>query len=124
MAKKTKKIDVNGQGFGGTMADLLKGSGLAPPQSSDVHPPSVIEEKAASTLPDARLWRAQVERKGRKGKTVTRLYGVELNTTQTQALCSAMGKAMGARVFVEEGEILIQGKHADRALKWLRAYKG
>ena len=124
MAKKSKKIEVDGQGFGGSMADLLKAQGFATPSPSDAEEQSAATEVKSASAPDSRLWRAQVERKGRKGKTVTRLYGVTLDKEQAKVLCSAIGKAMGARAFIEDDEILLQGKHAERVLKWLRTYQG
>ena len=122
MAKKTKKLSVDGAGFGGSMAELLAEQDFVGPTGLDSVITKLDSAKERGSMPLKGKWKAQVERKGRKGKTVTRLYGVDISASQQAELCRALGKALGCRAFLEEGEILVQGKHAERALLWLARY--
>ena len=120
MAKKKEKKRVDGSGFGGSFGDLLAARGLSAAEESPGTVQLEDEQVTEESGWKARDWRAQVERKGRKGKTVTRLYGVSLDDGAQKALCKALGRALGCRAFVEDGEILLQGEHRERALGWFQ----
>ena len=59
----------------------------------------------------------RMEKKGRRGKTVTRISGLppgELNTISVE-----MKKAIGCGAMVEGSEVVLQGSLVDRASVWL-----
>lgn len=51
----------------------------------------------------------QREKKGRGGKTVTRLSGLVGDTARREALARTLAKALGARGWVEDGDVLLAG---------------
>lgn len=59
------------------------------------------------------------EKKGRGGKTVTRLEGIEAKAQGLESLARTLGKALGARAFVQDGQLLISGDQCQSAAKWL-----
>lgn len=59
------------------------------------------------------------EKKGRGGKTVTRIEGVQASAQGLEALARTLGKALGARAFVQEGQLLVSGDQCQSAAKWL-----
>jgi translation initiation factor 1 len=63
------------------------------------------------------------EKKGRGGKTVTRVSGLP-RATDLAGLARDMKKALGCGASVEEGDVLLQGALTDRAAAWLRKRLG
>lgn len=63
--------------------------------------------------------RVSVERKGRKGKTVTLLTGFNLSVNQLDELARHLKKICGAGGSVKENDILIQGDHRELILEEL-----
>jgi translation initiation factor 1 len=64
------------------------------------------------------------EKKGRGGKTVTRVSGLELGEVELEQLAREMKRALGCGATVEEADILLQGALTERAAKWLRERTG
>ncbi len=62
------------------------------------------------------------ERKGRGGKTVTLVSGLDRPPAQLEALARAMRKALGCGSTVEQGIIVLQGDIVSRAQAWLQAH--
>lgn len=58
-------------------------------------------------------------KKGRGGKTVTCVRGIDANAAQLEQLAKELRQALGCGSTVEEGEILVQGEQLDRVAKWL-----
>lgn len=58
------------------------------------------------------------EKKGRGGKTVTRIEG--LPTTRLTALAAEMKRALGCGAKVEGDALILLGSLVDRAAAWLR----
>lgn len=58
------------------------------------------------------------ERKGRGGKTATRVRG--LPEARLDELATKMKKALGCGATVEEGDVILLGDVVERAAKWLR----
>lgn len=58
-------------------------------------------------------------KKGRGGKTVTCVRGVDANQAQLELLAKELRQALGCGSMVEEGEILVQGEQTERVAKWL-----
>lgn len=61
----------------------------------------------------------QREKKGRGGKTVTRVRG--LAPSSLDALATQMKKALGCGATIEDGDLVLLGSLVERAAAWLRA---
>ncbi len=61
------------------------------------------------------------DNKGRKGKTVTLVYGVPLGEEALKALSSDLKRKVGSGGAVKDGVIEIQGDHRDVLLEELKA---
>ena len=118
--KRTKGSwsDPEAGGSGAGFADLLRAHGLVsddPEPSLPDHtgPPSTVSS-------DAWLRRKLVvrrERKGRGGKTVTRLEGAA--GEDLEALARTLRKALGCGARVEEDVVVLQGDIGERVADWL-----
>ena len=64
--------------------------------------------------------RVSRETKGRGGKAVTLIRGVELDAVGLTALGKRLRSACGAGGTVKEGVIEVQGDHCDRVMDCLR----
>lgn len=63
---------------------------------------------------------ASIERKGRAGKTVTRIAGFTLGADETAALAADLKRSLGTGGSVEaDGSIIIQGDRREQAVAWL-----
>lgn len=84
--------------------------------------PAPTETKVAAA-PAAPTWGGgkivlSRERKGRAGKTATRVRG--LPEARLDELATRMKKALGCGATVEEGDVVLLGDVVERAAKWLR----
>ena len=61
-------------------------------------------------------------RKGRGGKTVTAIRGIDATPDQLEAIARELKKALGVGASVEEGEVLVQGEQEKRVAAWLEAH--
>ncbi|MFN3199610.1 MAG: hypothetical protein ACE366_14490 [Bradymonadia bacterium] len=136
MGRKQQKRDVNAEsaaGFSSSFGDLLKGAGFDTAPSEEQSADTSTTE-AASTTPDIAYDLSRCgglvlrkERKGRGGKTVTRLTGrgdadVGLSAPDLKALAKDLRKALGCGASIENGELVLQGDIAPRAAEWLTAH--
>lgn len=64
------------------------------------------------SLPDGVI-RIQRETKGRKGKTVTAIYGFELGDVELKKIASDLKNRCGTGGSVKDGVVVIQGDHRD-----------
>ena len=64
------------------------------------------------------------EKKGRGGKTVTRVSGLGLDEHELAHLARGIKRALGCGASVEGGDVLLQGAQTERAADWLRAALG
>lgn len=126
MAKKSKKKkiplgDTGGSGFGNSMADLLKQSGLV---NKDAQVPQEPEESTQEDLPERDFTKIKKvvirhETKGRGGKTVTSLTGLPFSKEQLKQTAKEMRKSLGCGAGLEEDRVVLQGDQVIRAHKWL-----
>lgn len=65
--------------------------------------------------------RILLERKGRKGKTVTAVAGIDLEGPDLAALAKALKGRCGAGGSVKDGAVLIQGDHRETLETELRS---
>ena len=66
----------------------------------------------------------QREKKGRGGKTVTRLSGCGHLGQDPGELAKAMKRALGCGASVDGGDVLLQGALTERAAAWIRKQYG
>ena len=57
-----------------------------------------------------------MEKKGRRGKTVTRVSGVPAK--DLAALCKEMKKALGCGATIEDADLILLGDLVQRAVAW------
>jgi len=70
---------------------------------------TVIADKQPTGYPDDGTIRIQREVKGRKGKTVTAVFGVPLENEELQKFAKTLKRSCGAGGSVKDGVIVIQG---------------
>ena len=80
----------------------------------------------ASAEPGAQAGRVCVrrEKRGRAGKTVTRVSGLEGDLDALQGLARELKKALGCGASVEDDCVLLQGALTERAAAWLERRLG
>ncbi len=64
--------------------------------------------------------RVQSEVKGRKGKTVTIVYGFQINADELKNLAAQLKRRCGTGGSVKDGVIIIQGDHRDTLVTELK----
>lgn len=128
--KGSKRIEVQDDLSHNPFAAALAGqlpadSGSAEPSPQDAERPGADRSDAApdSSADPGYRFAAKVvlrrEKKGRGGKTITRIEGIDAPPAGLEALARTLGKALGARAFVEDGQLLISGDQCQSAAKWL-----
>ena len=85
--------------------------------------PEPEEPEASSPEPGARVL-VQREKKGRAGKTVTRVSGLGLDASRLAALARDLKRALGCGATVEGEDVLLQGAQTERAAAWLEKHTG
>lgn len=70
-----------------------------------------------AAVPDDGVVRIQREAKGRKGKTVTAVYGLPLAAEALEKFAKTLKQRCGAGGSVKDGVVLIQGDHRQTLLE-------
>jgi len=70
-----------------------------------------------SISPNDGIVRIRREVKGRKGKTVTAVFGLPLNAKKLQHVAKTLKRLCGSGGTVKDGVIIIQGDHRETLLK-------
>ena len=87
----------------------------------------IIEKKKETVRPidGDGIARVRREKKGRGGKTVTTITGLDLNAAQIKELASELKRLCGTGGSVKNGVIEVQGDNADKVVQTLgeRGYK-
>ena len=73
--------------------------------------------KKPSVYPNDGIVRIRREVKGRKGKTVTTVFGVPLDDRKLQQFAKTLKRLCGTGGTVKDGIIIIQGDHREKILK-------
>ena len=76
--------------------------------------PCICRRAVVSLPPDKQTARISQERRGRKGKTVTLVSGLQLADDDLEALAKTLKTLCGAGGTVKEGQIEVQGEHRDK----------
>jgi translation initiation factor 1 len=128
-SKQKVSLDADTTGFGhNPFAALLNreqadheasAEGATPPKSA----PPLVETATESDkrgLGNLKKVILRLERKGRGGKTVTLVEGIEsLGAEMIEAEARRVRKALGCGAVVEEGKIVVQGDQRERLAGWL-----
>jgi translation initiation factor 1 len=81
--------------------------------------PGAMERGTANLPPAQQNLRVQASRKGRKGKTVTVITGLQANAEALADLLKQLKSQCGAGGTVKDQEIEIQGDHAQKLVQVL-----
>ena len=127
MGKKRDRRSLEDPESGGfTMGDMLRAKGMVPPREElpdgPVPQTSPGEDKAQTTASELFVGsdiRLRIERKGRKGKTVTLVEGLALGGRDLDKFIKRLRKAMGVGAKLEGDHLVVQGDIRDRLLPWL-----
>jgi len=76
--------------------------------------------KKESIYPNDGIVRIRREVKGRKGKTVTAVFGVPLDDRKLQQFAKTLKRLCGTGGTVKDGIIIIQGDHRETLLKEIK----
>ncbi len=99
---------------------VAKKHGAAPTPEKAPEPsstPSLPEPSSPPTWGSQKIV-LQRERKGRGGKTATRVRG--LPGTRLEELATRLKKALGCGATIEDTDVILLGDVVERAAKWLR----
>ncbi|MCP4196827.1 MAG: translation initiation factor [Proteobacteria bacterium] len=125
MAKKRKRISTSESATGGlgSLGDYLQQAGYAASGEKDESEPTQAVDEKDSTLPEFPSQSEKVvvrtERKGRSGKTVTIVAGLQRSDAELEELAKKMRKRLGCGSTVEGTHIVLQGDLVDRVKHWL-----
>ncbi|MHB0939628.1 MAG: translation initiation factor [Armatimonadota bacterium] len=86
-----------------------------PPPAQKPNPESIDLAKSGKIV-------VRRERKGRGGKTVTVVSGIERPPAELERIAKAMRKALGCGSTVEGPAIILQGDIVPRAQAWLQSH--
>jgi translation initiation factor 1 len=97
--------------------------GWVPPCETCGQPPDLCrcKEGAAPPPPSAQTVIVRLERKGRGGKTVTVVEGIQGPPERIAEAARRLKAACGTGGTAKEGSVELQGDHRDRAAKTLEA---
>ncbi len=103
---------------GASLGDLLRAQGFQASTSDEPAAPTTrVAEEPGEWLKNKLV--LQHERKGRKGKTVTRLLNTGLEGPGLEELTRELRRALGCGAHVEESCVVLQGDLRKRAKAWL-----
>ena len=101
--------------------DLLRAFGNATIAVGGTAPSGTAPVSAATACGRIRL---QVQRKGKGGKTVTRVLGLDgLTMGEQMELARELRQALGTGAHFDEGALELHGDQRDRAAEWFRQHR-
>lgn len=121
--RKKERVKTDGSGFGGSFGDLLAARGLAPATPAESPSSPTPTPAPADTVDLARAGKIVLRRtrKGRGGRWVTLVEGLDASPKALDTLARELRKALGAGAKVEGTHIVVQGDVGDRLAALLRA---
>lgn len=93
----------------------VKGFAVSPPPAEKPNPETIDLAKAGKIV-------VRRERKGRGGKTVTVVSGIERPPAELERIAKAMRKALGCGSIMEGPAIVLQGDIVPRVQAWLQSH--
>ena len=81
-------------------------------------PPKPVDEPRTGTTAGQKVL-VKLDRKGRRGKTVTVVEGLSIDATGLEALAKKLKSACGSGGTIKDGKIEVQGEHRERILEIL-----
>ncbi len=122
-AKQKKKIEPPEPQTGlGSLGAMFKSAGFRATEPEPNESPAITEDPitpAVSPLNNPARIRFRTERKGRRGKTVTIVSGLNLPSAEIVTLAEQWKKKLGCGASIEEGCIVLHGNQADRVRQLL-----
>jgi len=119
-----KKYLVNLRERGNNRLVYSTESGRICPSCGHPTPKCICKKKKTvekqSIFPDDGIVRIRREVKGRKGKTVTAVFGLPLNDNKLRHVAKTLKRLCGSGGTVKDGVIMIQGDHRDTLLKEIK----
>ena len=103
------------------LGDLLREKGFTA-SPTPATPPQTPPGKNTLDLSGCGKITLRRERKGRGGKTVTIVSGLNLPAPRLELLARELRKGLGCGSGIENGTVVLQGDIAPRALEWLRKH--
>lgn len=119
MAKHRQEPNEDRASAPSVLGDLLRAQGFTPTTLEPV--PAAPPGKGEITLAGAGKIVVRRERKGRGGKTVTLVTGIDRPAAALQSIAKALRKALGCGATVEGTTIVVQGDQTERITEWLTA---
>ena len=116
--RKKKRIETDGGGFGGSMADLLRAEGFELNESPTTEPVAI---EPAASLADVKRVRLQFERKGRRGKAVTVVTGLDVLGDALPGVLKTLRKSLGCGATIDGAQVIVQGDQRTRLVAWFNA---
>ncbi|MEQ9499974.1 MAG: translation initiation factor [Deltaproteobacteria bacterium] len=87
-------------------------------------PAPVAADEPEATRGSGRKVVVARERKGRGGKTVTRVSQLDLDAAATETLAHTLKRTLGCGGSVEGEDVILAGDQTERAADWLRGELG
>jgi len=121
--KKKQRIDAaSASGFGNSLGDKLRAVGLSNSETAASTPAMQKQQTGSDTkLKAIGTVVVRLQRKGRRGKTVTLVEGLG-PVSALSPFASKISKALGCGCSVEDSIIVVQGDHGDRLASLLQQY--
>ena len=127
--KKSKQRYEEPESSSFTLGDLLRSKGIELPGAEHKEGPaenSKIEEKLKKPSEQNRNLQHQggrvvlrLEKKGRRGKSVTLIQGLSMQDSQLKECVGVLRKTFGVGATIQGNEVVVQGDLRDRIAKWL-----
>lgn len=117
MAKKKPPGDADDAST--SLGDLLRASGYQPTTEPDPPPDSALSEAEPDAMRLSGRCVLRRTRKGRGGKAVTLVEGMDLTASALEHLAREIRKTLGCGATVEDKTIVVQGDQVDRLQPWL-----
>jgi translation initiation factor 1 len=119
MAKRAPQPGESEPAANTPLAGLMQSKGFT---ASEEKPEAPAAKPGAIDLSKIGKIAIHRERKGRGGKTVTIISGIQRPPDQLERIAKEMRKSLGCGSTIEEGSIVLLGDIAPRAYAWLQAH--
>jgi len=114
MSSKDNPAKASGSPFA-ALAALKESLPEGTPRSAPAVTTPAVDRRFAGKLVVAKT------RKGRGGKTVTTVRGIDATGEALESIARELKKALGCGASVESGEIVVQGEQEGRVASWLES---